>query len=384
MTIALAGCSEVERENYVPFFSNQEDVWLDDFNIKPVEEAPLDDLPVYDLSGPINAGINTESADIFAADSLTAGSNTTNRTEVIYLSPGHNKEAVKSFDIAVPAGQQWLYGETVTINSAGDTVTLTANNLRIYLQHAYNGYEALKNHNSSDDLTAISTSYIDDLCEGGKMSVVEASMLKLTKDYIIIHPTLTVPDETIIISNLAGDVSPYDQTILEYERNWKLCIYLKSKLESLGYTVNLCRSGLDADGEGTNGEYDRAMAANNARANLLVSVHTGKSLYTTPGTSAVVYKANDLPTESYNCAAQIADKLRTTAGLAMIQGTLPGTAEGWKETILNWANMPAVTVELNLLGRTHDEALLYDGNLSNYADAIAAAIDSYFGYGATN
>ncbi|MCD7857191.1 MAG: N-acetylmuramoyl-L-alanine amidase [Clostridiales bacterium] len=145
-----------------------------------------------------------------------------------------------------------------------------------------------------------------------------------------------------------------------------LAMLVKEKLEYYGVTVIMTR---ETD------EYvslaDRCRTANNAGADLFVSLH--RNILTTEPTACGVeawIEAN-YSQEEYDLASNIMEELQL-AGIQKMRGVSSGTeTSSSKSYYVNSAtSMPATLLEMGFMSNEEDNDL-YDANLEAYAQAIA-------------
>ncbi|MCD7918702.1 MAG: N-acetylmuramoyl-L-alanine amidase [Clostridiales bacterium] len=145
-----------------------------------------------------------------------------------------------------------------------------------------------------------------------------------------------------------------------------LALLLKEKLEVYGVTVVMTR---ETD------EYvslaDRCRIANNAGADLFVSIHRN-ILTTEPSACGVeAWIESHYSQEEYDLASNILEELQL-AGIQKMRGVSSGTeTSSTKNYYVNSATkMPATLLEMGFMSNEEDNEL-YDANLEAYAQAIA-------------
>ncbi|MCD8340903.1 MAG: N-acetylmuramoyl-L-alanine amidase, partial [Clostridiales bacterium] len=145
-----------------------------------------------------------------------------------------------------------------------------------------------------------------------------------------------------------------------------LALLLKEKLEVYGVTVVMTR---ETD------EYvslaDRCRIANNAGADLFVSIHRN-ILTSEPSACGVeAWIEARYSQEEYDLATNILEELQL-AGIQKMRGVSSGTETSTtKNYYVNSAtNMPATLLEMGFMSNDEDNDL-YDANLEAYAQAIA-------------
>ncbi|MCC8065079.1 MAG: N-acetylmuramoyl-L-alanine amidase, partial [Clostridiales bacterium] len=145
-----------------------------------------------------------------------------------------------------------------------------------------------------------------------------------------------------------------------------LALLVKEKLEYYGVTVVMTR---ETD------EYvslaDRCRTANNAGADLFVSIHRN-ILTTEPSACGVeAWIEAKYSQEEYDLATNILEELQL-AGIQRMRGVSSGTeTSNSKNYYVNSAtNMPATLLEMGFMSNEEDNEL-YDANLEAYAQAIA-------------
>jgi len=144
---------------------------------------------------------------------------------------------------------------------------------------------------------------------------------------------------------------------------------LAAKLSDAGATVILTRKGdwaVSLEG--------RVNIANNAHADLFVSVHANAHLNRSiGGTETFYYRGKKTSTASYQAAALIQNELVKALGLRNI-GVKHGNFHVIRET-----NMPGVLVELAFLSHPAEEAMMKTAEFrESSAQAIFAGILNYF------
>ncbi len=145
-----------------------------------------------------------------------------------------------------------------------------------------------------------------------------------------------------------------------------LALLVKEKLEYYGVTVVMTR---ETD------EYislaDRCRIANNADADLFVSIHRN-ILTTEPSACGVeAWIEARYSQEEYNLATNILEELQL-AGIQKMRGVSSGTetSSALNYYVCSATNMPATLLEMGFMSNEEDNAL-YDANLEAYAQAIA-------------
>lgn len=156
----------------------------------------------------------------------------------------------------------------------------------------------------------------------------------------------------------------------EKEDNLKLALQIKSNLEAMGFTVGMSRT--------EDKQVDRTLRgqmANDAGAQLFISLHRNQADTDGAGVEAFIPKRNDegsrlLANNILNALAKQGFEKRSVKS-----GTLNDPNDDYEE--LAAATMPAALVEVGFVSNDMDNAL-FDDNLSNNAKAMAGAIDQTF------
>lgn len=153
--------------------------------------------------------------------------------------------------------------------------------------------------------------------------------------------------------------------------------YLKQQLEAQGAIVFMTRSGPDYSG----GNRERAQVANQAGADLFIRVHAdGSSDSSQRGVSTLH------PAAIAGWTDDIYEQSRAAAGsvqAAMVAGLgAPdlGTVERSDITGFNWADVPAILVEVGFMSNPDEDLLLNDTVYQQQvAAALASGISAYLG-----
>ena len=156
----------------------------------------------------------------------------------------------------------------------------------------------------------------------------------------------------------------------EKEDTLKLALQLKNNLEAMGFTVGMSRT--------EDKQVDRTLRgqmANDAGAQLFISIHRNQADTDGMGVEAFIPKRNDensrlLANNILNALASQGFEKRSVKA-----GTLNDPNDDYEE--LAAATMPAVLVEVGFVSSDMDNAL-FDDNLSNNAKAMSNAIDQTF------
>lgn len=157
--------------------------------------------------------------------------------------------------------------------------------------------------------------------------------------------------------------------------NIETALLLQDKLSALGATVILTR-----DDDSFISLYSRATVANQAYADVFVSIHANSSVNSTVNGTSTYYYAPSSDQSLYaqlsqrkELAAQVQDKLAETLGTRDI-GILQANF-----AVLRQTQMPSILVETAFLSNEEDEALLKDSEFRDkVAQAIADGIAVYF------
>lgn len=158
--------------------------------------------------------------------------------------------------------------------------------------------------------------------------------------------------------------------------NLAIAIALKEKLEAAGATVVMTRSGDTFEG----GNIERAQIANNAGSDLFIRIHCDGS--TSQGThgASTLYPAS-IPgwTDDIYAASRLAAQ-SVQAGLTTATGALDnGVVERSDMTGFNWADVPAILVEVGYLTNpAEDRALASAEYQQQAAQGLLDGIQAYF------
>jgi N-acetylmuramoyl-L-alanine amidase len=155
-----------------------------------------------------------------------------------------------------------------------------------------------------------------------------------------------------------------------------ISLYMKQLLEAEGATVVMTRSGADFSG----GNRERAQIANQAGADLFIRVHADGSSDPARKGVSTLYPASisgwtdDIYVASMTAAAAIQPALASKLGAPDL-----GTVERSDISGFNWADVPAILVEVGFMSNPEEDRLL---NEPVYQQQIAAAllsgIEAYF------
>jgi N-acetylmuramoyl-L-alanine amidase len=162
----------------------------------------------------------------------------------------------------------------------------------------------------------------------------------------------------------------------EYLVNLSLAINLKQQLEAAGATVIMTRSGDSFDG----GNIERAGIANSAGSDLFIRIHCDGS--TDQGThgASTLYPAliPGWTDDIYTASRQAAQAVQ--AGLVTATGALDnGIVERGDMTGFNWADVPAILVEVGYLTNpAEDSALATPEYQQEVARGLLEGIRAYF------
>jgi len=158
--------------------------------------------------------------------------------------------------------------------------------------------------------------------------------------------------------------------------NLAIAIALKEQLEAAGANVVMTRAGDTFDG----GNIERAQIANNAGSDLFIRIHCDGS--TSQGThgASTLYPAS-IPgwTDDIYAASRLAAQ-SVQAGLTAATGALDnGIVERSDMTGFNWADVPAILVEVGYLTNpAEDRALASAEYQQQVAQGLLDGIRAYF------
>lgn len=189
-----------------------------------------------------------------------------------------------------------------------------------------------------------------------------------------------------------GDVGALNEEnlgdVTEADINLAFTTLAKTSLEARGYTVILTHDGVKKpdteydDGEPTYGPSERADFANSQPADLFISFHSdsfpqdtdvyGTRIYYPVGTPNST-KADKLLAEALKAAIDNTFSENKPVGLRDMHGTDC-------YTVLYKTKAPSVLIEVGFISNAADAARLTDdGFRASFADAVANAVDAYFG-----
>lgn len=164
--------------------------------------------------------------------------------------------------------------------------------------------------------------------------------------------------------------------------NWELALLVRDRLQALGATVVLTR---DADAGWGPCIDQRAAIANNARADLLLSLHADGAAAGSRGFHVITPGSrpgwtDDIEADSASAATAVRD--------ALVAAGLPPSNYLGRDGIdvrtdlgtLNRSDVPAVMLEAGNLRNAEDAALLTsDSGRQQVADGLAAAVRTFVG-----
>lgn len=156
-----------------------------------------------------------------------------------------------------------------------------------------------------------------------------------------------------------------------------ISLYLKQLLEAEGATVVMTRSGADFSG----GNRDRAQIANQAGADLFIRVHADGSTDSSRQGVSTLYPASipgwtdDIHLASKAAAAAVQSGMATGLGSPDL-----GTVERRDISGFNWADVPAILVEMGFMSNPDEDVKLNDpAYQQRVAVALLSGIQAYFG-----
>jgi len=150
-------------------------------------------------------------------------------------------------------------------------------------------------------------------------------------------------------------------------------LYLREILESRGATVVMTRSGPDYSG----GNRERAQVANEAGADLLVRIHADGSADPSRRGVSTLYPApipgwtDDIHTQSRAAAQAVQAAMVSGLGAADL-----GIVERSDITGFNWADVPAILVEVGFMSNAEEDVMLSD---AAYQQRVAMALSQGIG-----
>jgi len=157
---------------------------------------------------------------------------------------------------------------------------------------------------------------------------------------------------------------------MEKADNLGMAIAVGRELERRGHRIIYTRV---SDIFFTPGE--RARFANNAGANLFLSMHRDAFTNATANGSSVLVRPNVSATTNA-CAAQMASRIATAGGFVN-RGVVSGNF-----TVLTTTNMPALLLEIGFISNAQDNTR-FDANFIRIANAIADGAEACLGQGST-
>ncbi len=187
-------------------------------------------------------------------------------------------------------------------------------------------------------------------------------------DGAVVEKKNSTAQKTIVIDPGHGGSDPgaIGNDLLEKDINLSVSLKLKNELTKLGYNVIMIRT---ADVEVA--LQDRPIVANNAGADIYVSIHT--NAYDSPTAKGIETYSHPDFTEDGILAKAIHSELVKDKSLFTIDRGLK-TANFY---VLRETAMPAVLIELGFITNEEDAKILVERQ-DDFAKAIARGIDNYF------
>lgn len=317
---ALAGAFIEEPQG------NYEDYFLQDYDVKPVEQLPMEELEPYDFTGPKISGIGE-----MIADSETDSSEVISNNVTIYLAPMYNSEAIKTFECISPISQALVLSEL-------DSHGISDGKLETHLSKMYKVYN--KNSASTD------------------------------KDKIYLEVAKkSVKNGWVMQAGITGVAGQLDAHV-------RLVTALKTALEAKGYNVLIAGNGTT---DATSNK-ERAIAARDNAASCFICVGTRKSdtnggFYCMVPSPDIV--GDSVASDSYILAEEIIAKLDMADNSTNIpKNSSHDTPLVYAEhTILNWTEVPTVWIQFGCINNSSDKRNLQVGETTySFANAVADAI----------
>lgn len=189
-----------------------------------------------------------------------------------------------------------------------------------------------------------------------------------------------------------GDVGALNEEnlgeVTEAEINFAFTTLAKDALESRGYTVILTHDGSTKpdteydDGEPTYGPSERADFSNAQPADLFLSFHSDSFPQDTEVYGTRVYYPVDTP-HSTKADKRLAEALKAAIDKAFPDGKPVGVRDMHGTdcyTVLYKTEVPSVLIEVGFISNVADAARLTDEAFRvSFAEAVADAVDAYFG-----
>lgn len=311
---ALAGALIDEpQENY-------EDYLLQDYDIKSVEQLPMEELEPYDFSGPKVSGIGE-----MIVDEETDSSEVTQNVVTIYLAPMYNESAIKTYECVSKAAQSSVERE---LSDNG----VVNEKLKTSLSKMYKAYHA---KNGDKTYKKIAKKCID---EGWVMQ-----------------------------AGIKGETGQLDA-------HTRLVKALRASLEAKGYNVVVAGSGKT---DATSNK-ERAIAAKDNAASCFICVGTRKS-DSKGGWYCLVPTANvtseSVSSNSRNLALSIATEFEKNVTKIPTSQTVAKVTDYDKHTVLNWAEIPTVWIQFGSIKNEDDKReLLVGETIQSFALSVTNAI----------
>ena len=184
------------------------------------------------------------------------------------------------------------------------------------------------------------------------------------------------PGATKMKAKVSSGTSGVTTRVNEYELNLVVTLKLRKELEGRGYEVLLVRDRNDVNISNV----DRAMFANNAKADCFIRIHAnGSENSTTNGTLTICQTANNpYNASSYKKSYRLSD--------VILKGILDKTGSEnkgiWQTdtmTGINWSKVPSTIVEMGFMSNPKEDVLLNTGEYQDrIVEGIANGVDSYF------
>lgn len=164
--------------------------------------------------------------------------------------------------------------------------------------------------------------------------------------------------------------------VREYELNLAVTLKLRDELERRGYEVMLVRDKHEVNISNV----ERAMFANNAKADCFIRIHAnGSENRSVNGTLTICQtSSNPYSTSSYEDCYRLSDEI--LSGIVEQTGSQnSGIWETDTMTGINWSNVVSTIVEMGYMSNPSEDVLL---NTPTYQDkiveGIANGLDNYF------
>lgn len=308
--------------------SNQEDYLLQEYDVKEVGSVPIEELEMYDVSGPSYSGIS----EIISDEEAQESTESTQSQVTVYVAPMYNAEPIKTYECTSAKAQELVEGLLNEKGIHGDITSL----LRKMYQQKYGSIP--------------STAWTPGLNDVAN---------RATQAGWIAQAGITGVDG-------------------QYRTHLTIANAVKAQLTAEGYNVVMATTGV---GEATSNA-EKAREAKDYGAVCAIMIGTRKQgseseCYCKIPTSETA--GASIKQESFEFATVLVNKLTNHSATTSIfvntgRGT-NGVLEQGDHAVLGWASVPTVWVQCGNYVNEHDRGVLASSDVTTaFAQAITDAI----------